>query len=71
MAMRAGEKSPSSAMGPIRVWMLGVMRKGTGSGLWKKGLPDTRAGMSSEPQTLPVAREIDSLWGKRADMCMM
>ena len=63
MAIRAGEKRPSVARGPISVCRLGVRRKGTGSWLRKKGLPETRAGMSSEPQTLPVAREMESFWG--------
>ena len=63
IAMIAGEKSPSVAKGPMSFWRLGVSRKGTGSELQKLGLWGSIAGMSSDPHTLPVAREMESFWG--------
>lgn len=68
MAITAHENIPSMAIGPIKVWMLGVNRKGTLSPLWKNGFVDAIAGISSEPQILPVSRAINILCGNRLFM---
>ena len=61
MAIIAQEKMPSVAIGPMSVCKFGVKRKGTGSELLKTGLFPLIAGMSSDPQMLPVLRATESL----------
>jgi hypothetical protein len=71
IAITAQENIPSMAIGPIKVCILGVKRKGTVSLLWKKAFVDAIAGMSSEPQILPVSLAMNILCGNRLLMLIM